>query len=410
MPWERYASGVWLTPRLMTFSAVLMLAGGAVLAGYLFATSHGTLDAFGRPLGTDFSSFWTAGRMALHGEALLAYDWPSHFAVQRDLHGTGNFQAPWSYPPMFLMVAAGFATIPYVPSLLIWQAATLLLATVVLRAILPAREAFLIALAYPAVLICILHGQTAFLVAALLAGGILLLPRNEVLAGILFGLLTFKPQFGLILPFALLAGGYWRAILAAAASFGVVLAATLAVWGWGVWQAFFDSLPLTRAVVFESGDTGFHKFQSVFAWLRLLGLPVGPAYAVQALVAVGVLVVCLWIWRGRASLRLKGAALMVGSLLASPYVLDYDLVVLGMALALFAAHGHDHGFLSWERTVLALAWIAPLLARGVTQASHLPLGFLMLATMFLMTLRRIMAERETSTIRPNSAPAIAIPG
>jgi alpha-1,2-mannosyltransferase len=75
---ERYASGEWLTPQLMTFTAVLVLAGTIVSLGFLFFTATGTLDRLARPLGTDFSSFWTAGRMALEGNAALAYDWTAH--------------------------------------------------------------------------------------------------------------------------------------------------------------------------------------------------------------------------------------------------------------------------------------------------------------------------------------------
>ena len=154
---------------------------------------------------------------------------------------------------------------------------------------------------------------------------------------------------------------------------------TLAVWGWPVWQAFFDALPLTRTIAFEAGSTGFEKFQSIFAWVRLWGGSVAFAYAAQALVTAASVVACVWIWRSDTSLRLKGAALLTGAMLSSPYVLDYDFVVFGMALAFLAAHALEHGFERWEKTLIAVAWFTPLCARALAQTILLPIGFLTLA-------------------------------
>src|SRR5215208_5554535 len=299
-----------------------MMVGTVVALGFLFASANGTLDRLNRPLGTDFSSFWTAGRMALEGHAALAYDWASHWEMQKQTHGIDMF-FPWSYPPFFLLIAAAFAALPYVPALVVWQTASLIAALSAFRAILPQPLALLFAFGFPGVLICLGHGQTGFLTAALLAGGILALPRNEVFAGLMFGLLAYKPQFGLLLPFVLAAGGYWRAIGAAAATVLASIVLTVAVWGWPVGQAFIDWLPLTRTIAFEAGDTGFEKFQSAFAWVRLWGGSLTLAYGLQAVVTGGVLVGCVWIWRAAVDPRLKGAALITGALLSSPYVLDY---------------------------------------------------------------------------------------
>src|SRR5262245_14005563 len=389
---QRYATGAWLTPGLMTFVGIAMVAGTVVALGVLFATAHGTVDAYGRPLGTDFSCFWTAGRMVLEGRAAAAYDWAAHFEVQQQTHGVDLF-FPWSYPPVFLLVVAALAALPYVASLLVWQAGTLLAALGALRAILPTRQALLLGLGFPAVLICLGHGQTGFLSGALLAGGLVCLPRHQVLAGVLFGLMAYKPQFGLLLPFVLLVGGDWRAVTAAAVTVAAAVTLTFALWGFPVWQAFLDSVPLTRSVVFERGNTGFEKFQSAFAWMRMWGVPPAVAYGLQGVVTGAVLVACLWIWHGRASHRLKAAALLTGTLLSTPYVLDYDLIVLGMALAFLVAHGLEGGFHPWEKTVLALAWITPVAARSLAAVTYLPLGFFALAAVFIMIVVRVRSER-----------------
>jgi hypothetical protein len=387
------ATGDWLKPPLMAFAAALMTGGTLLALVLLFITAHGTLDAFGRPLGTDFSSFWTAGRMALQGQAALAYDWDALFALQRQTHGVAIY-FPWSYPPVFLLVAAALAALPYGPALLLWQAASLTGALAMAWRIVPSSRMLLLALGFPAVLICLGHGQTGFLTAMLLAGGVLALSRHDVLAGVLFGLLVYKPQFGLLLPLVLVADGRWRTIVAAAATGFALVALTMAIWGWPVWQAFLDSIPLTRTVAFEAGDTGFEKFQSVFAIVRMWGGSVPSAYVAQGAMTAAVLAVSVLIWRSGAAPRLKGAALLTGTLLSSPYVLDYDLVVFGFALAMFAAHGLEGGFMRWEKTLLAFGWIAPLVARSLGGLLHLPVGLAAMTAVFISIALRVLHERH----------------
>jgi hypothetical protein len=374
----------------MTFTAVAMLTGTALALGFLFATAHGTVDRFDRPLGTDFSSFWTAGRMALDGHAALAYDWQAHWAMQRQTHGIDLFY-PWSYPPVFLLVAAALAALPYVPALVVWQVTSLLAALAVFRRILPQPGALPFALGFPCVLVCFGDGQTGFLTAALLGGGVVALPRRQALAGVLFGLLIYKPQFGLLIPFVLAAAGYWRAIAAATVTALLFIGATLVLWGWPVWHAFLVSIPLTGSIVLEAGNTGFGKFQSIFSWVRLVGGPLPLAYGAQAVVTLAVLGACVWMWRGPVSFRLKGAALLTGALLSSPYIFDYDFIAFGLALALVVAHGFERGFDPWEKTVLALGWLSPCLDRPIGELG-VPLGFLSLAAIFLLVVKRAIGE------------------
>ncbi|HEX5509098.1 MAG TPA: glycosyltransferase family 87 protein [Pseudolabrys sp.] len=368
------------------------MAGTIIGLGFLFATAHGVLDRFGRPLGTDFAAFWTAGRMVLQGHAAQTYDWSVQGSFQQQALSTSLF-FPWSYPPVFLVIAAALAVLPYLPALLIWNATTLSLALALCWRILPSRQGLLLALGFPAVLVCLGHGQTGFLTAVLLAGGALALPRNKYAAGILFGLLCYKPQFGLLLPFVLAAGRYWRAFATAAVTVLASIAITTAIWGWPVWQAFLDSIPLTRTIVFEAGETGFEKFQSAFAAVRMWGGPVDLAYGVQGVVTIAVLAAAVAVWKGRADFRVKSAALLTGALLSTPYVLDYDLIVFGMALAFLASRGLEQGFFRWEKTLLAGAWLAPLVSRTSGKLLHLPIGFAALAAIFVLTVMHARAGR-----------------
>jgi len=121
------------------------------------------------------------------------------------------------------------------------------------------------------------------------------------------------------------------------------------------------------------------------------------AYGLQAVMAAGVIIACIRIWRSDVDMRLKGAALLLGTLLSSPYVLDYDLIVLGMAIALVAAHGLERGFQRWDKTLLALAWFVPLVARPIAQTAYLPVGFLMLLAFFMLIVMRARVAPDNAT-------------
>lgn len=383
------ATGEWLTRdrvrRIALVAGLLWLA----LILWLFASARGTLDWMGRPLGTDFSQLWTAGKMALDGRAAEVWDWPAHFAVQREFHGKSDVDVfGWHYPPPFLLVAGLIASLPYIPGLIAWQAATLAPLTALVRKIAGDRDALLLTLAAPATLICIAHGHNGFLTALLLGGGLMLLDKRPLAAGLLLGCLIYKPQFGLILPVLLLAGRNWRAILGACLSAAILVAATLALWGWPVWQAFLDSLPLTSAVVIEQGATGWHKIMTPFAALRMWGTGVPAAYAVQSAATVAAMVaVGLLAWR-RADSAPRNALVCAAVLIATPYALDYDLVVLLPALAWLWIDGRRNGFLPWDGTLMASAWFAPLLARGVAEATYIPLGLLSVLAVAFVAMRR----------------------
>jgi hypothetical protein len=397
------SSGDWVTADRIRAVAGVSLALTCLSILYLLATSHGTLDAWARPLGTDFSNVWTAGRMALDGHAPEAWNWTAHYQVQQAVHNDPGVPFyGWHYPPPFLLLAALLATLPYLAALFVWQAASLAGAIRVYRAILPGKGMLLPALGAPVVLVCLTHGHNGFLTAALLGGGLLLLDRRPLLAGLLLGCLVYKPQFAPIIPLLLLAGFHWRAIAGACASAALLIGATLAIWGWPVWQAFLDSLPLTRLVVIEQGETGWYKIQSAFSAVRMWGGSVPFAYAVQGVATLAAMGTVLWLAR-TARPNLRNAAICAAAMLSTPYVLDYDLVVLGMGAAFLVADGLEHGFLPWEKSLLALVWVAPLVSRSLAELTFVPLGQASIVILLGLALRRALAEGRQAvpfTARP----------
>ena len=197
----------------------------------------------------------------------------------------------------------------------------------------------------------------------------------------------------MLIPFALAAGGHWRAFAAAAAAALAIAGLSWAELGTETWSAFIDSTKFTRTVVLEEGDTGWHKLVSVFAAARLLGAPVALAYTAQGAAALAALGLVVWGWRRRAPLALKSALLVAAALLATPYGMDYDLVVLALPAAWLAAAGLSEGFLPWEKTALAAAFLLPLAARPVAEHAALPLAPLVIALLAGLIARRIAPAR-----------------
>lgn len=388
--WDALSSGSWVTAARVRVVSGMMFATTILSILLLFVTAHGTLDVMGRPLGTDFSNVWTAGWMANHGQAAAAWSWPDHYAVQQAIHDDAAVPFyGWHYPPPFLMLASLLARLPYVWGLVVWQAMTLGLVLTLVRRVVAGPDVLLAVIGAPVVLICLGHGQNAFLTATLLGGGMLLLDRRPWIAGMVLGCLVYKPQFAVLIPVVLIAAGNWRAFLGAVAAVLILCGLTLALWGWPVWAAFIESLTITRSIVIEQGNTGWEKIQSAFSAIRMWDGSISLAYVVQSVVTVAAILAASFVarWGGMAN---RATAVLAAALLCTPYVLDYDFVVLGVAIAFMAADMRSRGSLRWEITILAIAWLLPLFARQVTAWTWVPLELVAAISVLVLAVRRSM--------------------
>lgn len=405
--WQVVRSGVrsgdWLTPaRVRGYSLIILVICALAIVGWI-ALSDGWVDHNGKPIGTDFSSFYAAGSLALEGRAAEAYDMAAHHAREQQLFGAATPYYAWLYPPLFLLVAAPLALLPYPLALAAWQGGTLALYLIVIAAILRrTRQAqgavaglwLPVAAAFPAVFVNLGHGQNGFLTAALLGGAMLALPGRPVAAGVLIGLLAYKPQFAAVVPFALLAAGQWRTMTAAAVTVVALAVASLVVFGPECWSSFLASTETSRKLLLEEGSVGFEKLQSIFAAVRMWRGGLALSYSAQGAVTLATICATAWLWRSGRDHGLKAAALVAATALASPHILDYDLMVLAPAIAFFVA-ARAGGFRDYEISVLAAVWVAPLLARAV-DATGIPIGFLAMSGLFALILRGALHQRAGS--------------
>lgn len=371
--------GRFLTGRMLRVYPMMLMAGFAAAIVFLAVTAHGPNDYAGRPLGTDFSNVYAAGRAALKGDAASVFDIKQQWRAEQALFGPATPLYGWHYPPFFLLVAAPLALLPYRAALTVWQLSTLILYLWALKALIQKsampewaddRLWLPLALGFTAVFVNFTHGHNGFLTVALFAGGLANLNARPLLAGLLFGLLAYKPQFGVMIPLALAAGGYWRSFATAAATLVILALAVTLLFGSDVWTAFLAGASFTRSVILERGATGFEKIQTVFAQVRLLGGSVALAYALQGAAFMFGASIVVRVWRQRLSFGVRGAVLCLATLIATPYALDYDLMLLAPALALAAAEGKARGFRPYELSLLTFLWLIPFAARNLAVASH----------------------------------------
>jgi hypothetical protein len=387
-------SGEWLTrERARAYALILLVICGLAIIGWL-AVSRGLIDPNGKPIGTDFSNVYAAGELTWQGKPADAYD-PAfqHAAEQATFGGRDVPFYGWHYPPFFFAVAFLVASLPYALGLALWLVASLAAYLAAIRAILPRPETLLMAAAFPAVFVNIGHGQNGFLTAALLGGALVSLDRRPWFAGVLIGLLAYKPQFGVMIPIALLASQRWSSIAAAVATIAALIALSFVALGGDVWHAFIVSMNFTQTIVLEQGGTGWEKIQSAFSAARNWGADVHTAYAIQIALGATLAATLAWLWHSGAAFELKASALATASLLATPYVLDYDLVVLAISIAFLVRHGFARGFHDYEISALAAAWIMPLLSRAIAGSTGIPLGLVVMLALYALILRRALADR-----------------
>jgi len=372
--------------------------GGPILSSGVMNRS----DRTGEPVGADFSLFWAASYLALNGEPLEVYDFSRLRAVEQQLFGPA-VALPWPYPPTFLLMVLPLSRLPYLTSLTIWLGATLTVFLIILCRIGPHPLTFWLALAFPGTFINFICGQNGFLSAALLGGGLLLLGRFPLAAGLVLGLLCYKPHLALLVPVALLAGRHWQALLGAVTSVLALSVASGVVLGWKVWGAFVTNLPLALGWLGDHSGP-WQKMPSVFAATRLMGGWGGLAWTLQALVMLAVAAAVVWVWLRGASPATRNSVLVLGLLLFPPHIFNYDLALLALPLTWLGWAGYQKGWLPGEPILLILGWVMPLFFLPSPElAIRLPIGPLVLGSLFLLSLR--MAITSTKAVRPGKQSA-----
>jgi Glycosyltransferase family 87 len=358
--------------------------------------SKNMVDLKGKPLGYDFITFWAASHVALAGRAQDAYNISLLFKAEQIAVPASQSVYVWYYPPPFYLVVLPLALLPYIAAYWTFMLSTLGAYLLVLRRIVRGNSAMWCIAAFSGLWMNLFHGQNAFLTAALGGAALLCVERRPILAGLFIGLLAIKPHLALLFPVALIAIGAWRTLITAAVTAITFTAIGTTILGSALLKGFFANLGYARLFL-ENGFLPWPKMPAVFAFGRLLGIPVAGAYFIHCVVALVAVIVVWRVWRRCQDRKLRGAALMSATFLVSPYVFDYDLAWLAFPIAWLASAGLRNGWLRGEREVLVAAWLLPMLMAPIATAMSVQVGPLVICSLLWITVRRSKKQKNQYT-------------
>ncbi len=366
----------------------------------LYRAGSWIVGSTGLPIYTDFAVFWAAGMQTLHGNPAAVYDSAEFMKVQAALFPPADAVYPsWlSYPPTFLLVLAPLALLPYRVAFITWDVVTLLGCVAAVYLIVRRRAAIALALAAPFTAWNFIAAQNGFLTASLMAASLLFLDRRPVMAGAFIGCLTYKPQFGILFPVALIVSHQWRTIASAGVTVALLAVGSVTLFGAELWAGFPHGLAAQGELNLLAGpESNWGYLQSAYGLVRSLHGPTQLAWLVQGLVTLGSAVTVWIVWRSRVRYELKAAILSAAALLATPYAFAYDMAAIVVPAAFLATDQVSRGLLHGEKTMWIVLFGAPLAVlvtlgdnAGNTTFGGTPVCLFAALMLFFVILRRVL--------------------
>lgn len=316
-------------------------------------------DMQGYLVGRDFANTWVGAKLAVGGNPAPFFGYQAYSKLLAETFHPGLPVYIWSYPPHILLLNWPWAFLPYLVAYVLYCLIGLI-AYVAIVGDGERRASHLLLLALsPAVVVNIWNGQNGFIISILLLGGLLQLERRPVLAGVMFGVLSIKPQFGLLLPIVLMLTGRWRTITAAAVTVITLVGATTAIYGTSVWTAYwYDAMPIQRQVVLDGYSYYMALMPTAFMNAKVAGLSLAAAAWWQTAASLATAVAVIWTFMRRRDPDLSLSLLITASFTVTPYAFNYDMVLLsGVIVRLMDRTDHtrlDYG-------LMLVVWIMPVL-------------------------------------------------
>jgi len=384
--------------RLLSTAAILFIV--AYAAGVIVVHSSGYLDGEARQV--DFAALWSAAKLAVAGDPILAFD-------QNVLRGAQSLipndnptsELYWLYPPGLHLLIAPLGLLPY------W-AAWLVFITVSLAAFAGAmwRFAGTVPMAHnllhgaPTVLIAMQVGQVSLLWSAGLFVALRAMAQGRpVIAGLVIAMLSLKPQLGLLIPFVLVAGKRWDVLLWACLGAFLVHALPTLYVGAEYWSAFFDAMKRVTSGM-AAGTMPHNLMVTPYAFSRLLGLPHLPSLYVQTAFSLTIALGVIMLWSRRpGNFDLLAGTLLVATPIATPYAYYYEMTLL-IPAAIFLVRG-GYGARALDRVLLAIIIFGPAIfwfANGKVE-----LAPLFAPVLLLLFARSFMFARQTASPAPDGA-------
>ena len=354
-------------------------------------------------IGRDFLNTWMGGRSMFSGGPAPWFDVRTYASALRDMLGPTYPETYWSYPPHIVLFVWPLGLMPYLLAYIAWCVIGIALYLFACASALP-RERLLFLAVAPGVAVCVFFGQNGFYTAALLIGGLLALERRPILAGVLFGILTIKPQLGLLLPIILLLERRWLTIASAAATVAFLFVATAMLFGLDVWLDYWHKIvPQQMWLTENAGGLMFSLVSSLFFAARLIHLPLGIAWAIQYAGSAFAVAAVVWTYWRRRDPKLSLALFVTATFLFTPYILNYDMVMFGFVVALLRDRPDNTMRDHW---LLLAVWSLPV-TMMFAGAIWIPLAPVVLITFACWLLRRL-AQSDGRAVKAPPAQAMHI--
>ena len=340
----------------------LALAIGVMVAGleigYLIYCPL-PYDPVGYLVGRDFANTWVGGELALTGAPQTRFGVDAYNALLAEKFGEHYPLHIWSYPPHFLLFTWPLSLMPYLVAYFVYCAAGLIIYLAVVTEGHRRTDHLVLLVLAPAVTVNIWCGQNGFFIAALLVGGLVQLDRRPLLSGVLFGLLSVKPQLGVLLPIMLVLTGRRRTIIAAMITIAALLILTTLWFGPTVWTAYVnDAMPVQGKVFLRDYENFMTHMPTAFMNARVAGLSLPIAALWQSLLSLASIIAVIWTFRRDRDADLSNAVLVTATFLVTPYAFNYDMVVFGWVMIKLMDRSDNT---AWDYAFMLAVWAVPFL-------------------------------------------------
>jgi hypothetical protein len=318
----------------LLISVILSISVAALFTEDLLPFSHIVTDR-------DFANYWLASKLWLDGNVLDLFRGQTiYFQHALDTYGADFTWHNWSYPPHFVFFTLPLALVPLPVSYVAFQLVTLAVFLHAASVAAGRLNRLATALLVPFILCNILFGQNGFLTASLMLYGLCLRTERPILAGVAFGLLTIKPQLGILLPFLLMAERRWSVIISAAVTTILLCMLSAAVFGIEAWKGYIEhNIPYQTNVMRYLDGTFLEMMPSFYGTLRAYGWDADPAMTAHLFVAIPSVLLFVWMLTALRRKEARAFSLVIATFMITPYSLTYDLGVLAVLAAAFISPG-----------------------------------------------------------------------
>lgn len=364
------------TERLLIFHAIFLMTFNVI--------------AFVRMSGIDFSILYAASSLALQGQPSLVYDVEVHHQTLETVMGTElPYLLGWFYPPHYILMTLPAGLLPFKISLYFFISLTLAAYAFTIYKIAPHPTALLLALSFPGVLMNLNWAQNGFLLASLMGLGLHFIDKRPMIAGLMLGILSFKPQYAILPYLVLLIGRHWKTLFWTT-FFSLLLMFTSAlILGTEVWFKYIHQIPVIRELIANDWINVNGINVSPYTTIRLFSYDTDLAATIQTLLSFMVVILVIWTWIKARNDYLRNTILTSGIILLSPYILVYDLTLLALPLAFYGWDIYQRGKLPGELQVLIFTFLLPIANTIIVESSGIQITSVAVLVLLAMAIRRL---------------------